>query len=185
MLFYYLSKSPSIRKTLKYELDTIFGPLATSTAIAIRKDPYILNSLSYTTAVIKETLRLFPPANTVRIGSSSVSITDPNTKTQYPTHDLVVWPDSYVIGRDERYFPRPLSFIPERWLADKSEWPLPQAAAFRAFERGPRGCIGAEFGMLELKVVVAIAVRFFEFVPQYDAGCANIDGEPCYQVRFA
>jgi cytochrome P450 len=182
MLFYFLAQNPSARATLTTELDSVLGTSSASAAQAIRRDPYILNSLPYTTAVIKETLRLFPPANTVRIGSPSVLITDPNTNEQYPTDNFVVWPDSYVIGRDEQYFPAPLRFVPERWLADMSEWPLPPPGAFRAFERGPRGCIGGEFGMLEIKVVVAIVVREFEFVTGYEKGCLNVDGDPCYQV---
>ena len=182
MLFYFLSSNPTVRATLTNELNRTLGLTTASAAAAIRKDPYILNSLPYTTATIKETLRLFPPANTVRIGSPNVPLVDPTTGASYPTTNCVVWPDSWVIGRDERYFPEPLRFAPERWIADVSPWPLPPAGAFRAFERGPRNCIGSEYGMLEVKVVVAICVREFEFVPGYGKDDARVDGEPCYQV---
>jgi cytochrome P450 len=182
MLFYFLSSNPSVRATLTAELDSVLGPSSREAAAAIRKDPYILNALPYTTATIKETLRLFPPANTMRIGSPDVPIIDPSSGASYPTTGCVVWPDSWVIGRDARYFPEPLQFMPERWMADKSQFPLPPAGAFRAFERGPRNCIGSEFGMLEVKVVVAVTVREFEFVSGYGVNDAKVDGEPCYQV---
>ncbi|KAF2663601.1 cytochrome P450 [Microthyrium microscopicum] len=199
MLFYFLHHNPSVRDSLIAELNAVFPATSSNpstsaaTAAKIRADPYVLNALPYTTATIKETLRLFPPANTVRVGTPDSFITDPATNTQYPTHDWVVWPDSYVIGRDEQYYPEPLRFAPERWLpaseasrvqSDGSPWPIPPAGAFRAFERGPRNCIGAEFGMLEVKVVAAMCVREYEFVPGFKEGDACVDGEPCYQMLF-
>lgn len=183
MIFYFLSKNPSIRTKAIAELDEVFGPELQDTAEKIRKDPYVLNKLSYNHAVMKEVLRLFPPANTVRVGSPSVQITDPSTGKQFPTHDWVVWPDSYVLGRDERYFPKPESFIPERYLPDSPFPPIP-AGAWRAFERGPRNCIGSEFGTLEIKVVMALTLRDFEFEPAYKENAPEVNGDPCYQMLF-
>ncbi|KAF2402988.1 cytochrome P450 [Trichodelitschia bisporula] len=186
MLFYYLSTAPHAVSTLRAELSTTFPPTTAETAARIRADPYILNSLPYATACIKETLRLFPPANTVRIGSPSVHITDPGTGATYPTlprPGTVVWPDAYVLGRDDAYFPRATEFLPERWLPES---PVAQApvGAWRPFERGPRNCIGSEFGVMEVKVVVALCAREFEFEAVWPEGVADVDGERCYQMLF-
>jgi len=167
MIFYFLSQNPSVRQKAVTELDEVFGKDLQATATKIKDDPYILNKLHYNHAVMKEVLRLFPPANTVRVGSPSVQITDTNTGKEYPTHNWVVWPDSYVLGRDERYFPEPESFIPERYLPD-SPFPAIPAGAWRPFERGPRNCIGSEFGTLEIKVVMALTLRDFDFEPAYE-----------------
>jgi len=186
MLFYFLNSHPAARASLTSELDQVFGPDSQSAATRIRASPRLLNNLLYTTAAIKETLRLFPPANTVRVGNPSVSVIDSNG-IAYPTEPLpgtVVWPDSWVIGRDEKMFPEPRRFIPERWIAGLSKWPVPPPAAFRAFERGPRNCIGMEFGMLEVKVVAAMCVRDFEFVPGYAEDAPAVNGEKCYQMLF-
>lgn len=43
------------------------------------------------------------------------------------------------IGRDERYFPEPLRFQPERFAPDSQRH---DADAFLAFGEGPRMCIG-------------------------------------------
>lgn len=74
--------------------------------------------------------------------------------------------------------------MPERWIPEESPYPAPPPGAFRAFERGPRNCIGSEFGTLEIKVVMALTLRDFVFVPGYDEDALKVDGEPCYQMLF-
>jgi len=44
--------------------------------------------------------------------------------------------------------------------------PVPNA--WRPFEKGPRGCIGQELALIEIKIVVALTIRTFEFEVQYD-----------------
>jgi Cytochrome P450 len=186
MIFYFLSKNPSVRKRATEELNSVFSPSLEMATQKIKDDPYILNKIPYCTGIMKETLRLFPPANTVRVGNPNIFITDPKTGKKYPTEPLkntVVWPDSYVLGRDPRYFPEPLKFMPERYSADSPFPPIP-AGAWRAFERGPRNCIGSEFGSLEIKAVMALTLRDFDFRPVYPEGAPTVDGEPCYQMLF-
>ena len=43
----------------------------------------------------------------------------------------------YSVGRDERLFPDPLKFDPERWKRDETN-----AFAIQPFGYGPRGCYG-------------------------------------------
>lgn len=186
MIFYFLSKNPSVRQKAIEELDALFEPSREMTAQKIREDPYVLNQMPYCMGIIKESLRLFPPANTIRVGDSNVWITDLETGMRYPTEpvkDTVVWPDSYVLGRDARYFPEPLKFMPERYDADSPFPPIPNGA-WRAFERGPRNCIGSEFGSLEIKAIMALTLRDFDFVPTYPEGAPMVDDEPCYQMLF-
>ncbi|KAE9969625.1 hypothetical protein EG328_006768 [Venturia inaequalis] len=186
MIFYFLSKNPPVRQKAIEELETLFGPSIEMTAQRIREDPYVLNKMPYCSGIMKESLRLFPPANTIRVGNEDVWITDPQTGMKYPTEPVkntVVWPDSYVLGRDPRYFPEPLKFIPERYSADSPFPPIPNGA-WRAFERGPRNCIGSEFGSLEIKAIMALTLRDFDFLPVYPEGAPTVDGEPCYQMLF-
>ncbi len=182
MTFYYLHLNKSAREKACMELDSIFGPDRHETAKTIRKNPYILSRMVYNHAVVKEVLRLFPPANTVRIGEPNFLISTSDGST-YPTKDCVVWVDPYVMGRDPRYFPDPESFIPERFLS-ASPYPEIPAGAWRPFERGPRNCIGSEFGTLELKVVMALTLRDFDFEPTYAPEAADVNGEKCYQMLF-
>ena len=150
--FYLLHRHADVRKKLDAELNTFFPP-GTSAAEKIRQDPYIANRLEYTTAVLRETMRLFPPASTLRVANVSTVhkiIIDPRTKNQYPMMGTHIWPAVHLISRNKRFFPEPTKFIPERFI--QSQTPFPDAElfteagkdAFRPFEKGPRNCIGQE-----------------------------------------
>lgn len=182
MIFYYLSMNEKAKAKGCAELDDILGSDSAGAAGRIREDPLILNRLPYIAAIIKEALRMYAPANTVRIGRQDFAIRDSNGEC-YPTHSWIVWPDAYVIGRNEKHFPDPSSFIPERFLPD-SPFPPIAVGAWRPFERGARGCIGSEFGMLEIKAVLALTLREFDFEPAYPDGAPEVDGEKAYQVLF-
>lgn len=55
-----LSKNPDVVQKLREEHDRVFGGDGIKTLDVLRDFPYKTNDLEYTTAVIKETLRLFP-----------------------------------------------------------------------------------------------------------------------------
>lgn len=55
-----LSKNPEVVQRLRNEHDAVFGRSTAETLSLLESDPSKLNDLEYTSAVIKETLRLFP-----------------------------------------------------------------------------------------------------------------------------
>ncbi|KAI0848483.1 cytochrome P450 [Daldinia vernicosa] len=69
---------------LRAEHDAVFGADITETANTMREQPHLLNRLPYTTAVIKESLRLFPPASAMRGGQPGVYLQD-DKGNRYPT----------------------------------------------------------------------------------------------------
>ena len=193
-LMYLVHHHPTVHARLLSELRSVFpNSTATTTnnldpasiASSIAASPHLVNSLPYMTACIKETLRLFPPASTVR-GSPSILpnnnngqplyVPNPDTTGAYPRPHLPLtfpggtlatfWPIAHMIHRNPAYFPDPESFVPERFLPD--ETPYPDALlfneeeggkeAFRAFERGPRSCIGEQLAMLETKILLALVL---------------------------
>ena len=187
-----LSKHPeSLAKVLK-EYDDVFGSDVTQTATRIKEDPYLINKLPYTVAIIKETLRLWPPASSVRKGEPGFFIHYDGK--QYPTEDFMVWPLVFAIQHEPGLWPSPYSFLPERWLVDEGDPLYPIKGAWRPFEFGPRNCIGQELAMIETKVILALMLRQFDIRAVYDEldskqrgqGIKTTpEGERAYQVLIA
>lgn len=210
-VFYLLHSHPDSHQKVIDELTAIFHRVdSADIAAQIRADPYLINSLSYTTAVIKETLRLYPPASTLRdAGDQDLFITDPATGAKHPMRGFTVWPITHLIHRNEAFFPEPTAFMPERFLPESTPFPdcqLFTAAgkdAWRPFEKGPRNCVGQELAMIETKVILAMTLGAFDFVAEFDGVpvgrevcCESVDevvpegrgkgntveGRRCYQV---
>lgn len=55
-----LSKSPGVAQKMREEHDRVFGKDLETTLETLKESPMKLNELEYTTAVLKEALRLFP-----------------------------------------------------------------------------------------------------------------------------
>lgn len=180
---YLLHLHPKVTKRLSAELDTVFGPDSTGRSIAeqIRANAHTINKLDYLNVVLKEVLRLFPPASTLRGFSShnqsqvkDLVFTDPQTNRSFPMKDFAMWPLAHSAHRHEAYFPDPIKFIPERFLPNETPYPHAKLhtpagkEAWRPFEKGPRNCIGQELAMIESKVVLATIVKDLDFTPEYD-----------------
>lgn len=65
-----------------------------------------------------------------------------------------------MLHRDERYFPNPDEFIPERFMTSTLKDNLP-TYAYIPFSTGPRFCIGKKFALMSIKVILAHLVRHF------------------------
>jgi cytochrome P450 len=117
-----------------------------------------LLNLPYLECVIKETLRMFPPAVGVfaRQAAEQVEIEG----WQVPEGSIVRIL-SYVVHRDPRWFPEPGRFDPERFLPERADQ-IP-AGAYLPFGMGPRACIGNTFAMMEMRLVAAMLLQRFEF----------------------
>ncbi|AEO66593.1 uncharacterized protein THITE_2114777 [Thermothielavioides terrestris NRRL 8126] len=157
-----LNKNPSTLAALRAEHDAVLGPNPADAESRIAANPQLLNALPYTAAVIKETLRLYPPAATVRQGQPSFELVHPATGRRFATAGFVVHQNSHATHHLPAVFPRPTEFLPERFLAAEGEPLHVRRNAFRAFELGPRGCIGQELAQLELRMILALTAREFD-----------------------
>src|SRR5262249_43813145 len=67
----------------------------------------------------------------------------------------------YVTHRDQRWFPEPERFNPERFLGEEERKVSP--FAYFPFGGGPRSCIGAQFALTEMTLVAAVLLQRLEF----------------------
>ena len=193
-LFYALSRNPQASDNLRAEHDRVFGSdmHTDSLATKLSSNPALLNRLPYTHAVIKETLRLYPPVSSTREGEPGFNIADDQGR-YFPTEGFLVWANPQTVQRDPEYWPRPDEFWPERWLTIRNDPRHPIKGAWRPFEFGPRNCIGQELAVIEMKVVLVMTARRFVVEPAYEEldrrkGRAKIDtvyGERGYQIARA
>lgn len=167
-VFYELSRAPKQRRTLVAELDKLFGESSVDPATIGAKllgpgGAELLNQMTYSAAVIKETLRLHPPAASVRMTppGANFQLTLPDGKTICPD-GCIMYLNSSIIQHDMNVWGETVDeFVPERWLGDTS-WMPP--GSWRPFERGPRSCIGLELANIEAKVILALVARRYDFV---------------------
>ena len=71
-IFYILATNPPVLARIRDEHALVLGPDASQTASLVASDPFLLNQLPYTLAVIKETLRMYPAvSSTLRVSPIS------------------------------------------------------------------------------------------------------------------
>lgn len=144
--WYLLSQHPKIRERLDAELDQVVGDRAPTLDDVPR--------LVWTDAVLREAMRLYPPAYVVaRVANEPVEL---GGYALSEGDQVVVW--IWHIHHDARWFERPEAYEPERFLA-----PTFPAQAYLPFGAGTRKCIGAGFAMLELRLILATLARRFHF----------------------
>ncbi|KAI0400706.1 cytochrome P450 [Xylaria palmicola] len=189
-IFYEINKNTAILTRLREEHDSVLGANPSSAPDILSQQPHVLNALPYTTAIIKETLRLYPLGSTFRQGSSAFQFV--HEGVHYPTEGALIQTNPTVLHLREDLWHRPTEFLPDRFLAmaQGKEHPLrPVKNAWRAFELGHTRCIGEELAMMEMKLALVLTVREldFDFSPQRSdngqmAVLDTVDGEYIYRV---
>jgi cytochrome P450 len=166
--------SPLGEKELRDELMTLLtdGPTSSSLAWAFERllrHPEKLARLqaevdegesgAYMDAVVQETLRLCPPVPVV-----ARRLLEPMELSGYELPaGTIVAPCVYLIHRDERFYPNPRSFLPERFL----ERP-PGTYTWIPFGGGVRRCLAASYAELEMKRVLRTVLAEVDLHPVGD-----------------
>lgn len=145
---YLLSQNPDCAQRLHAEVDGVLGDR--------RATLYDLKQLPYTEMIIKEAMRLYPPA--WAFSREAVEPTDIGGYRIKKGVNVMVAP--WTLHRDERWFPNAGQFNPERF-APENEARLPKYA-YIPFGAGPRICIGNAFAMMEARLVLASIAQHFD-----------------------
>ena len=168
-LFYCLHY-PRTLDILQHEIRTTFADVED---IRISKQ---LSSCHYLRACIEESLRLSPPIGGLLLREILPGglIVDGE---RLPAGVNVGVPH-YAIHHNEKYYPQPFSFRPERWIlsgASASELGVSEAvmalaqSAFCAFGVGKTNCIGKALAYSEMSIILARIVWLYDLRLQADS----------------
>jgi cytochrome P450 len=148
---YLLGQHPEAEARLAAELEEVLqGRPATSADVG---------RLRYTEWVLRESLRLYPPAPS--IGREALS--DCEVGGYFVPKGAQLALVQWVVHRDGRWFDEPETFKPERWDNDLARR-LPRCAYF-PFGDGPRVCIGNHFAMMEGVLILATICQRYRMTP--------------------
>jgi len=149
-----LARHPDVTARMIAELDEVLGDR--------RPGLDDLPRLPLTERVIKEAMRLYPPAYAV--GRKAAEDTEIGGHAVPAGSEVIAW--IYMAHHDPRWFPEPEIFRPERFTPE-AEAALPRLA-YLPFGAGPRACVGRHFAMIEAQLLLA---RIYQrFVPELPPG---------------
>ncbi len=145
--FYMLGKHPNVYADLQKGIDLALQGHPPHTATGWQ--PPLLD------AVIKETLRLYPP---IHLGSRRVVEEMDFDGKHVPAGERLIY-SIYLTHRDPDIWEDPDDFKPERFAQGRKHPPF----AYVPFGGGPRACIGAAFGQAEARLVIARLLQTHDF----------------------
>ncbi|MEZ4300242.1 MAG: cytochrome P450 [Polyangiaceae bacterium] len=151
--FYLLSLHPVAARRMRAELSDVLGGRLPEVSD--------VNKLTYTTAVLKESMRLYPPAWIIGRRAVADDVID---GFEIPA-DSIVFASPWVTHRHPAFWVNPEGFDPERFLPERAA--EIHRHAYFPFGAGPRICIGQGFAMIEAVLLLAtLAQRFrLDLVP--------------------
>jgi cytochrome P450 len=148
-LFYLLSSRPDCLERVRQEFDAVLGDRPLNHGDVPK--------FEFTTQVIQEGLRLYPPFWMIdRMAVADDKVGD----LVIPRGSMVI---VYVYGAHHapRYWENPENFDTERFTKanEKSRTPF----TYLPFGGGPRGCIGGNYAMLQILMILSDLLRKYDF----------------------
>lgn len=167
-IWYLLAQHPEVQTRLSEEADRVLaGRPATFDDV---------QRLVYTGQVVNESLRLYPPT-WILLPRESVS--DLQLRESTLPRGTWLYFSPFVTQRDPRFFPEPEKFDPDRFSAERAD-EIPQHAWF-PFGAGPHICIGINFALMEMTLIVATLLQRFRF--RLAANQGSVEPEPLVAIR--
>jgi cytochrome P450 len=173
-MYYLVSTHPEILSRIRAEHDEFFGTDLDTTIATLTNSPEVLNKLTFTSAVIKETLRLFPIGIIVREAAPGATLTYKGRT--YPIANHMIGVSTHLIQRSADFWSDPNAFDPDRWLKSENRDEGQENGSWQPFERGPRNCIGQQLALIEMKIIAVLTLRWFDFETRFREDAASIPG---------
>lgn len=144
---YLLGSFPQAAGRARAEADEFF-------ALSGRIDLEWIHNAEYLGWVLREALRLYPP---IHLGNRRAAANLDYQGYAIPEGARVIY-SIYLTQRHPAFWPEPDRFLPERHAPGSRAVPY----AWLAFGGGPRNCIGAAYGEMEARIVIAHILRKFD-----------------------
>ncbi len=151
-----LAKNPKVMKKAQDEIRNYIGNKG-------RVSESDIGYLFYLKMVVKETLRLHPPA-TMLLARETMSHFKINGYDIYP--QMLVQINAWAIGRDPKYWKNPEEFIPERFLNNSIDY-KGQHFELLPFGAGRRGCPGIYMATTTIELALANLLYCFDWKLAY------------------
>ena len=148
-LLYLLSSRPDCVDRVRDEFDSVLGERHVSFSDVPK--------FEFTTQVILEALRLYPPFWMV----DRMTLADDRAGDLDIPRGSTVVVFIYGTHHSPRYWENPESFDPERFTKAKEKLHTP--FAHLPFGAGPRGCIGGNYAMLQMLMILSVVLRKYDF----------------------
>jgi cytochrome P450 len=145
--FYLLSKHPEVEERLRAEVRNVLNGRAPAFSD--------LPKLVYMQQVINEVLRLYPAAY---LFAREAIVDDVLDGYAIPVNTLIFL-SPFVGHRDPKFWPDPERFDPERFTPE--EVARRSRHVYYPFGEGPHVCIGNNFAVMEMQLILAMALRRF------------------------
>ncbi|HSD05824.1 cytochrome P450 [Flavobacterium sp.] len=147
---YLLAKHSEIQENVRKEIEEI--ELETDDVIEQ------LQRMTYTNAVINESMRLYPPAWI----TDRQNIADDSFGSYHIKKGTLIGVSFYELHRNPKYWRNPDEFDPERFLGEEKKNSMKY---FYPFGAGPRMCIGVGFAIYELGLTLFKIIKKYEVKP--------------------
>jgi len=163
---YLLSQHPEVEAKLQQEVDDVLGG-----RLPEAED---FQRLTYTRAVLSESMRLYPPAWILE----RYSVADFQAGGYTIPRGSIILASQFLVHRDARWWPEPLRFRPERWLEEEVQ--KRHRYSYFPFGGGTRICVGEHFAWMEGTLVLAMMASRWRF--RYEQPNAPVP-EPLVTLR--
>jgi cytochrome P450 len=171
-----MAANPRVQKKLQLEIDALYesqqrddGGGGDNDGDSDIPPPYRqISRLEYLDAVVKETLRLHPPAQMARTTMEDITLEKGDKKTSYT---IPKGTPTYVFPFCTQQMPSYLkhdaaAFYPERYL--EAELEKESMHVYMPFSVGPRYCVGMPMAIAELKAIYCNLLRRYWIQPQHN-----------------
>jgi cytochrome P450 len=148
-LLYLLSSRPDCVDRIRQEFDSVLGERSLS---------YLdVPKFEFTNQVILEALRLYPPFWMV----DRMAIADDRAGDLAIPRGSTIVVFIYGVHHSPQYWENPESFDQERFAKGKEKLHTP--FTHLPFGAGPRGCIGGNYAMLQILMILSVLLRKYDF----------------------